>query len=276
MIKNSDYIHIIESEFLKRRSKNPSYSMRAFARALKISNGALSQILNGKRTPSLRTARRLISMLQLNPKTQESFVLSLASKQKSRKLKRLSPVFRNVKAHPQYIGISQDHFKVIAEWYHVAILELTFTEDFNPEPAVIARRLGISVVEVNAAIRRLFEQGLLKKKSNGGFEKSNQNLITHARHLTSTAHQSFQKQILEKSIFALQEIPIELRNHTGMTMAIDPDKLPTARKMCEEFSQKLCDFLESGSKKKLYQLSLSLFPLEAFLETKKQTLKEKI
>jgi hypothetical protein len=46
-----------------------------------------------------------------------------------------------------------------------------------------------------------------------------------------------------------------------MTMAIDPSKLPHARKRILEFMEALSDELELGDRTQVYQLGIQLFPL---------------
>jgi hypothetical protein len=67
---------------------------------------------------------------------------------------------------------------------------------------------------------------------------------------------------LEKAVISVEEDPIEARSMTGMTMAIDPAKLPEAKQMITEFNRGLCKFLESGPRKQVYQLGVCLYPLQ--------------
>jgi uncharacterized protein (TIGR02147 family) len=71
-----------------------------------------------------------------------------------------------------------------------------------------------------------------------------------------------QKQILEKALEALENDPIETRSMTGMTMAIDPSKIPEAKKLISEFNRKMSKFLETGKKSEVYELQISLFSLQ--------------
>jgi hypothetical protein len=61
---------------------------------------------------------------------------------------------------------------------------------------------------------------------------------------------------------ALENLPISIRNHSARTVAIDPEKIPEAKKRIEAFMIELCDELASGSKKQVYELAVQLFPLE--------------
>ena len=69
-------------------------------------------------------------------------------------------------------------------------------------------------------------------------------------------------QFLEKAVVSLEEDPIEERSITSMTMAIDPEKLPAAKKMIREFNQTLCQFLENGKRKRVYNLGVALYPIQ--------------
>lgn len=87
-------------------------------------------------------------------------------------------------------------------------------------------------------------------------------LNTALGEVSSAAKRRRQKQILEKSLHALENLPISIRNHSARTVAIDPEKIPEAKKRIEAFMIELCDELASGSKKQVYELAVQLFPLE--------------
>jgi hypothetical protein len=48
---------------------------------------------------------------------------------------------------------------MISDWYHFAILDLTRLDDFQPEPAWVSRKLGLTVSEVKIAVERLLRLG---------------------------------------------------------------------------------------------------------------------
>lgn len=54
------YQHYMLSEFEGRKSRNPGYSLRAFARDLGLAAPKLSEILRGKGGLSEASARRLV------------------------------------------------------------------------------------------------------------------------------------------------------------------------------------------------------------------------
>ena len=64
-----------------------------------------------------------------------------------------------------------------------------------------------------------------------------------------------------KAIDSLEKDPIDVRDMSGITMAISTRKLPEARKLIMDFRRKLCAFLEDGHKDAVYRLNVQLFPL---------------
>jgi uncharacterized protein (TIGR02147 family) len=228
----------------------------------------LSQILAGTRIPAAKLSHKLLERLDLTPEERDAFVASLADKHRSRKLKRMSRYFREISkelsghAKPvEYRTLEIDLFRTIADWYHYAILELTFVENFSSDPKWIASELQISVSEVKLAIQRLKELGFLDEK-NGKLFKTAPPLLTSDRHLTNSALKRRQKQILEKAITAVDEVPIELRNNTAMTAAIDPARIPEAKQRIQLFLDELTTFLEGGKKEKVYEIAVALVPLQ--------------
>jgi len=265
MLETAYYRNCIQEELARRCEKNSRYSLRAFAGALGFEPTVISQILSGKRVPSPKTAQKIAQGLGLSPEQEHDFFSSLAEVQRARGLKRLSPIFKKLdlkrgymKGPPQDLSI--DAFRVISEWYHIAILELTFIEGFQSDTNWIARRIGIEPIEAKLAVDRLLKLGLLTEKD-GKLVKTQERLTTADKHLTTPGLRKYQKQILEKAIYSLENDPIEIRNMSGMTMSVDPKNIPMAKKLIDECSRQISQLMQNGNQTEVYQLHVSLFPL---------------
>jgi len=270
MNKDTDlYIKFINREYLRRLDINPRYSLRAYSKFIRIDIGTLSQVLSNKRTLSLKKAKIVLSKLDLSINDQNLFLSSLAQSHHQGSRKRISPELRKILKQLKENSFTNgaiksleiDQFSVIADWYHYAILELTFVSNFQSNPKWIARQLGISKFQANLAIKRLKDQGLLVETKDGNLAKSNKQLTTGDRHNTSVAHKRRQKQVLEKSIESLERDSIGMRNHSAMTFAIDPKLLPEAKKRINDFMNEMTLFLENGKQEKIYEFIINLFPL---------------
>ena len=107
---------------------------------------------------------------------------------------------------------------------------------------------------------------MLEIKNNKWVDKS-QNITNISGDFTNAAKKSLQKQILEKALIAIDEVPFSKRNHTSMTMAIDSQLLPKANDCIVKFRRELCAILqESKNKDAVYELGVALFPVTQTLK----------
>jgi len=138
----------LQEELASRCVRNPRYSLRAFARYLRLDHSTLSQLLRGRRRFTARTVERIGTRLSLAPAVITQFV----------ELERTPPESWAARELRQ---LSRDASLSLAEWHHSAILELTRLASFRPDVRWIARVLDLSVDDVNVAVTRLARLGLL-------------------------------------------------------------------------------------------------------------------
>lgn len=260
----SDYRDYLRDELERRLAKNPTYSLRAFARHLGISPQMLSFVVNRKKNISSGVASQFADRLNLDPAGASRFIdlveLSKTRKPTAKKIleDRLSEGARE--SLPEFRALEASKFKVISDWHHYAILELTQTEGFKSDIAWIAKRLGLKVFEVEQAVERLKVLELLEENSLGRLVRTEVNL-TATYEAPNAALRKLAKQYLEKSIAALEDQTMEERDVTNITMSVDPKRIPQAKKMIADFRRKLCAFLEQGERTEVYVLSPALIKL---------------
>jgi uncharacterized protein (TIGR02147 family) len=255
------YRDCLKRELARRCEKNPRYSLRAYARAMGIDPTAVSRFLSGKQIPSYRLAQQIFATLDFSPEEQDQFLSSLAATHRARGLQRLEPIFRQYQPSGPPADLSVEVFKVISDWYHFAILELPYTEGFESNARWIARELGITPAEAALAVDRLVKLGLLQWKGEQ-LVRTEEQLVTPDRHVTTPALKRHQKQVLEKAIHSLENDPLERRSMSTMTMAINEKKLPEAKRLIREFEQSLCALLDKGKRTRVYNLGICLYPLQ--------------
>lgn len=258
------YLSCLKNEFSKRLNKNPHYSLRAYARDLEVAPSTLSRILNNKKIPTPDLTFKFLIKLSLSPQLQKQFKRSMAQAYEAkgvlRKRKEIKEILKSEHSINTERDLTPEIFKVISDWYHYAILQLIETESFQNNPKWIGQQLGVNETEVKIAIQRLKELELIIEK-NGTLERTVNRLNTGELLITTAALRKRIKQISSKSVQSLEKDPITLRNHTTMTMAIDPIKINIAKSMIQDFMDKLSFVLET-KKKQVYELQINLFPLQ--------------
>ncbi|UXR64806.1 TIGR02147 family protein [Bdellovibrio bacteriovorus] len=250
-IQARSFKQLLQEELVARCRSNPNYSLRSFARSLQVEPSALSQMINGKRPITEKMKMRLGSALGLT----------------TDQLRRLPASAEAMQGHNeiriQFQQLTMDSFAVISDWYHYAILELTYLEDFKSDAIWIAQRLGITKSEVNIAVNRLLRLGLLKKNEKGKWIDASENgELTHlSPSETSDAARKYQIQLLELSQNAVREIAVKKRNHTSATLCFDPEDLELAIERIADFRRSFARDFQPKKAKDVYQLQISFFPL---------------
>lgn len=251
----SDFRFLLQQELVSRVKRNSAYSLRAFAKSLRTDYSTLAKLINGKRPIGKRVIQKLGDRLGLDPAELNNYT-NIPNDPTSR-----------ISQKKHYLQLAMDSFEVIAEWYHFAILELIRIEGFKPDQRWIAKKLGISHQEVNLAVERLTRVGLLhiSKDQKTWTESAGERLTVITPQESSRAQRILQRQILEKAIDALEYVPVDRRDQTAMTMAIDMRRLPEAKERIKKFRRSIAKYLSrSSSRHEVYNLSISLYPISDF------------
>jgi uncharacterized protein (TIGR02147 family) len=259
---SSSPAEFLSAELSRRKQRNDSYSARAFARDLGLSPSRLSEVLSGAHGVSESTADRIATRLKLKPverKFWKDLILSASSRnQKVRELaaKRVAE-FRKVEGVRR---LREDQFRVISDWYHGAILELTQVRGFQSDVNWIAARLGIAVSQAEGALARLKQLGLLQQDAKGQWtahlEASNM-----FSDVPSTAIRKFHRQILTMHLESLLEDEMSEREAVSMILAIPKSKVGEFRQEMKAFVTRFWQNIENEEKDDLYSLSVQLCPI---------------
>lgn len=247
-----DFCAHLKKELERRCKGNPSYSLRAFARQLRVSHASLSQILSGKRPLTSKLKKRMALSLGMSPKQLVKFQLSSETKFEER--------FEHLK-----IG----KFEALSEWHHDAILELTRLKCFKPDHRWIARTLDVNVNQVNIAVERLKHLGMLKINPDGAWiDQSTYNSINFEEDYTSSALRKYQQDMLQKSSQALEILPRDQRDHTSLMFVYSKTNIKKAKKKIKDFRSEFSAMAQKSDSDDVYVLNVSLFPITQTKERK--------
>lgn len=260
---HQDYRAYLRSVLSERHGKNQAYSLRAMARQIGCAPSTLSQILKGARGISPHRALAVALKLGLESDEAEYFHLmvqhSRAANLDARaycteKMSRLNPK-RTVR------DLSADAFKMIADWHHLAILEMSFLHGFRLNPENVATRLSIPVLEARTAFDRLERLELLEPSTDGTWKRApGRNLI--ASQAPSQALRSYHRQTMTKAIDSLETQTPKEKFVGSENLALDSRLLPEANKLTEKYFHDMLRLAESSVKcDEVYHLGVQMFRL---------------
>lgn len=169
-----DYRSFLKATLAEKAKSREGYSLRGFSEKIGVSNSFLSEVLGKKKSLSVELAFKIAVKLDLT-ETETQYLCFLVQLEQEKDpafreelSKRLIALNPKRKAH----DLSVDLFKVIADWYHHAILELTYLPGFKFEAKTVAKKLGITKVEAEIAMERLVRLELLELDDQGRYRKT--------------------------------------------------------------------------------------------------------
>lgn len=227
----------LSREFHLRRSKNPKYSLRAFARDIKISPATVCQVFEGKRSVSRKLATKVADEISVSPSEKKKILSSPASGEKQ--------VLDDLK------------FSMVSEWYYFAVLSLAETPSYIPKDKHISQRLGISLRQARKALANLKKLGFLSSK---GF-LANPVVISTQEDIASRAIRLNHRQGLDLAEEALSQVPVESREFTSETIAMDPEDLDKFKREIRKFRSKCQNFANKSKKTEVFRLQIQMFPV---------------
>jgi len=231
----------LQSHYTRRKQKNPSYSIRSYARDLSIDASLLSKMLRGTHKVSVPMFDKIVNRLELSPED-------------------LEPEIQRQGGATFHV-LEADKFSLISDWYHYGLIELLRTKDFKNDPAWIASRLDISATEVSIALERLERLKLITISPDGVITDNAGNNSTGAPKNSSVAFRKLQRQLLEKAIDHLDRTPVEKRDNSSITVAINTKNFPKLITLINQFRKEFALLAENDpNADEVYNLSVSLSP----------------
>ena len=151
-------------EFEKRKKRNSAYSLRAFAKNIKVSPGLLSKIFRGKSQMTPETALKIIENLNINHKQKEKLLTHYKELKRKNALikKRLINILKEGD-HPESQRVkylNTEEFLQISHWHHTLVFAiLQFQDDcfdsFESFCKFISQKANISLQRLQDILKRL-------------------------------------------------------------------------------------------------------------------------
>lgn len=275
ILEYQNYRSYLRSVLAERAVKNPSYSLRAMAKSLELAPSYFSTILKGGKNLSFETAASVADRLNLKGKEFDYFCLLVQSEATKNPEMRESLLEKiqvlNPSLRPQDLTV--DHFRIISDWHHFAILVATTLKNIEAKPRQLASALGISQAEVELAIERLERLEMIEKKEDGRYAK----VLDNPRVVASSpnkALRNFHKQTLSKAIESLETQSPDEKIVGSETFAFDEAQLNEMRELSDEFFDRALAIAKKGkNKNQVYHLGVQLFSMTPTLKKTRRSLK---
>lgn len=274
MSNSASFLRRKYSEALK---NNPRYSLRAFAARLGLSPGGLSHILSRRKKLSLARAQEIAETLKLTPEEKDEFLLLVQIEAATRpsvkatlyeQLKKISGA-----SSTGVMNLSLESFQLISHWYGLAVLEMIthFAGDWGAEK--IGEYLGVAKVDIEITLERLEKLEMIERTPTG-YRRCTDRVMVNG--LTpNEAFRNYYHQILDRADESIRTQQSKERVIGTEVFAFDPEQIPEARKLTDEYLNGMLDLAKRGKKRsEMYQVVSSCFRLNPKTHAQK-SLKDK-
>jgi len=268
----TDYRKYLADYYAAKKQENPTVSYNSLSiRAGFKNKGFLYNVMHGKKNLA-KSSIVMISSALGHKKGEAEYFENLVFFNQAQDLKERNYFFEKVSAVRAGGGgkvtvqeLRKDQYDFYSNWHHSAIRSLIGMHHIKDDYAWLAKNVypRISLKQARKSVELLSKLGLIAKDHQGFYKLSNQD-ITTGQEVVSLAVLNFNKQAGELALRALEDLPKNKRNITGVTMGISQK---TYDKICEEISDFRKRIVEMASEDKeadrVFQMNLQLFPMSS-------------
>lgn len=270
--KTQTFSNYLKLEFSRRQSVNQNYSLRAFAKDLKLPASRLSELFNGVKNISLARALKATENLKVSGH-EKKYVENLAyielSKKDSEKLKaqqKLSQKYLN-----QTKNMPAKNLVEISDWHYFAILELMANQDVPNQISFICQKLNLNLKVCELALDRLERNGYIFLKD-GLWKTANKSI-----HIDSEDNHSIQKihqQVLNLASQSFTNSHFNQREFNSGFVTLTEEEAQLIKNKMRDFAYDLFEEIKTNRQQRkanenlqkneftVYCVSSQLFPIE--------------
>lgn len=259
-----DYrLYVRDAIAKKQTDSSRKLSLRSIAYKMDLSPAYLSTVMNKKKHLSVDTALKVAEWLDL-ANTEVEYLTGLVQ------VTHESDDLKINKIQKRLSGLAQFHrrkkvetksFDQILDVNHISTLILMSGAHSQVNAAELAKHLSLELNEAEKVLTNLKQAGFINLV-NGKYERSENcsHLLKSA--VPSASIRSFYKQMLDRSKWAIDNLPMDSRIVGTETIILDVDQIKEAEAIIEEcFNRITALSQEAKAKTQVFGLGIQLFKL---------------
>ncbi|MEC9283750.1 MAG: TIGR02147 family protein [Bdellovibrionota bacterium] len=251
------FVQLLNQELKQRKSVNPSYSMRAYARDLGLSSASLSQILSFKRNLSFDTANKILEKANIEKALAKQLRSELLRLKEQNKLNRKATF---LEPNQPLKSLAPEDEYIIKNWWAFAILTLSTTKSFIGRKDFIAQRLNLEEEQVEECLEILYKSSYLNKNYRGEYVFAGKNFTT-GTDIPNEFLKQQHRDLLKIAALKQEELSVDERDFSFICMNGNKNDLPRMKEWIKRFRRDFMNEFESKENEDVFRLCLQLFPV---------------
>lgn len=235
------------SDLFELRKEREGFTLRQFAHKAGFSSHAyLSQVIQGQRDVSEKSARKIAKGFELSEEEGEYFenlVRFSHADDLSEKNEFYKKIIRYRSKHKP-AAMDKEHYFLISNWYILAVRELVTLPDFREDPQWIAQNLNprISRSQAEEALKVLEKLKYLVRDENGRL-KQNEPDISTGSEVKSLHAANYHNSIFVLANDAIRRTPARNRDISALILPVDKEEFRYIKSRVQEFRLELIQYL---------------------------------
>jgi uncharacterized protein (TIGR02147 family) len=273
----TDYRKFLFDYYEHHKALNPAFSYQMLSNKAGFSNrGFLHNVITGSKNLSKSSVVKISQALHLKPMESDYFE-NLVSFNQAKNLsernyffEKINAIKSNKQGSAAMRETRKDQYEFYAAWYLSVIRSLIDMYGFRDDYRKLAKDVfpAIKPKEAKKAVQLLEKLGMIKKQKDGLYKVS-EKIITAGKEIVQLGLQNFHLQTLELAKKALQDLPKEKRNISGLTLGISANTYNAMCKEIEAFQARLLAMAEADTEAvNVYQLNFHFFPVSNIRQEK--------
>ena len=258
-----DFREILQRELISRQSRRDGYSVRAFARDLGMRQSTLHDVLAGRYGISNSVANQIASKLKFNEE-QTKYFCDLVRSQHARSASERKLAAVRLEKYWTLLpmeSLTDGLLSLFSKWYYLAILELITIKEGAVNATLLASSLGINENLAQESLKELQTMGAIKLMTNGRWVRIKK-FIEATRPTPTKVIRDFHKQILQKSMDAIETQRISERKYLSTVFSISSSQIERARERLEEMHREFySEFQTEKDPDAVYTISTQFFSM---------------
>ena len=266
----TDYRRYLEDWYTEKKKETKTFSYQMMTEKAGFANrGFVYLLVNGKRSISRDNCMKLSRALG-HDRYEEEYFENLVAFNQAKGIKEQDCYFGNlckIKARGKGLSamqtVNRAGYEFYSTWYHSAIRSIIDLYDFKDDWKWLSRMVTppITVKQTQQSVRLMERLGMIRRSGNGIWKVTAKN-ITTGNEVKMLGVRNFHLACTDLAAKALNSLPVEQRNISGLTMGISPMMYDKICDEIEQFQNRIAEMVSADDDADgVYQLNFHFFPI---------------
>ena len=253
-------------DFYTERKLASGFTWRDFAKLAGYSSPVfLKLVCDDKANLSVVGIERVANAMGLTGADLQYFraLVNFNQEKDSAKKKEIFKELRAIAKENEMALVGEDQYDYYESWINPVLRELV-PQVPDATPAQMADMLAFDTqaAEVKKALKLLQKVGLLNKDAEGRYEQSSKAITTGNIEVASLSVREMHRQMGELAVRSLDEVPVNERDISGLTIGVSEDAYYRITKEIEDFRRRVASIvMQDTVEDRVYRLNVQMFPL---------------